>query len=106
LKRVYLGQEKEGNDHLQDERGSKYFVSRRQSVPVPQSVFTPVQQNIVGFVPVYYMPQYSNTYQPVYTSYYEPDVFGNAVTQPYLGGGQSVLYSGYQMQSPFLFSKR
>ncbi len=97
-----LGQEKGNEEQLQDEKGSKYFVSRRQSVPVPYQ-----QQNVVGYVPVYYTPQYYNTYQPVYTSYYQPYMLGSTVAQQYLSGGQSFGYSDYPLlQTPFMFSKR
>ena len=88
----YLGKEKESDVQLHDENGSKYFVNRRQFVPtMPYQ-----QQNIVGYIPVYYTPQYYNFY-----------TFGNTFSQQYLtGGGQSFVYSDYPLlQNPFL-SKR
>ena len=63
------------------------------------------QQTIVGYVPVYYASQYYNSYQPFYTSYSEPDMFGNA--QQFFSGGQSYGSGSYpSLQNSFPFFKR
>lgn len=107
---LHLGREKESDVKQNDQQGSKYSLNRRQFVSVPYAPQAP-QQNIVGYLPVYFTPQH---YEPVYTAEYfnQPNAFANPlasqVVQPYFfTGGQIFVYSDYPLvQKQFLFSKR